>query len=98
MRISDWSSDVCSSDLRSVFSQPYYIWRDNGRAVASEFHPAVKCDREPGLFTDKAGHYPVIEHYGYIWGWYGNPENADRRHLPCIPFLPPDGEIGRAHV
>src|SRR3546814_17818578 len=56
-------------------------------------HPAGKFGREPGLFTDKAGHYAVIEHYGYIWGWYGNPESADRRYLPCIPFLPPDGVL-----
>src|SRR3546814_13400306 len=34
MRISDWSSDVCSSDLLSVAADGQYFW--NGAPVADE--------------------------------------------------------------
>jgi len=80
---------------RAVFSQPYYLWREDGRAIAAEFHPSQRPDRGPSPFVDRAGRYPVIEHYGYIWGWFGDPDRADRRHLPCIPFFPPDGDLPR---
>jgi hypothetical protein len=78
---------------RAVFSQPYYIWREDGQAVASEFHPGVEPDRDPGAFTGATGRYPVAERYGYIWGWYGNPAAADLLHLPNIPYLPPEGGL-----
>lgn len=78
---------------RSVFSQPYYIWRENGVAVAAEFHPMQRPDRDRSRFVDRQGRYPIIEYYGYIWGWYGDPERADRRQLPSIPYMPPDGAV-----
>ena len=63
---------------RAVYSQPYFLWRENGLAVASEFHPAEGLQGAKTAFSDAAGRYPVIEKYGYVWGWFGNPANAEK--------------------
>jgi phenylpropionate dioxygenase-like ring-hydroxylating dioxygenase large terminal subunit len=78
---------------RSVYSHPYYIWREDGKAVASEFHPLEQVKRDPSPYTDAKGRYPVMEYYGYVWGWFGRPGAADPRHLPNIPYLPPEGGL-----
>jgi Vanillate O-demethylase oxygenase C-terminal domain len=78
---------------RAVYSNPYFLWRENGIAVASEFHPNEMQTRDKSAFTDASGRYPVIEHYGYVWGWFGNPMAADPAHLPSLPFLPPTGGL-----
>ena len=80
---------------RSIYSQPYYVWRENGEAVASEFHPADETGQEGSLLTGGTGRYPVTECYGYVWGWYGDPANADVKYLPNIPFFPPQGGLPR---
>jgi phenylpropionate dioxygenase-like ring-hydroxylating dioxygenase large terminal subunit len=77
---------------RSVYSAPYFLWREDGNAVAASFLPGVSSPPETGL-TDAAGRYPVMEHYGYVWCWYGNPLAADPLHLPSIPYLPPNGGL-----
>lgn len=88
------SRDVKRKPLRrSIYSHPYFIWRENGRAVASEFHPQEARSRASGPYTDGNGRYPVMEHYGVVWGWFGNPRAADPAHLPSLPFLPPDGGL-----
>ena len=78
---------------RAVYSQPYFVWREDGAAVASEFHPSERRDRDKSTFTDATGRYPVMEKYGYVWGWFGRPQAADPKHLPSLPFLPPDGGL-----
>jgi phenylpropionate dioxygenase-like ring-hydroxylating dioxygenase large terminal subunit len=78
---------------RSVYSQPFYLWRENGVPVASEFHPNDSEQTGKSDFSDAHGRYPVLEHYGYVWGWYGNPANADPAHLPSIPYLPAEGGL-----
>lgn len=78
---------------RSVYSNPFFLWRENGQAIASEFHPNEKQVRAKSEFTDAAGRYPVLEHYGYVWCWFGNPAAADPAHLPNLPFLPPKGGL-----
>jgi hypothetical protein len=78
---------------RTVYSHPFFLWRENGQAFAAAAHPN---ERKTGLtteFTDKAGHYPVMERYGYVWGWFGNPQAADPVHVPSLPFLPPNGGL-----
>ena len=30
---------------RAIYSQPYFLWRENGVAVGSEFHPNEETDR-----------------------------------------------------
>ena len=78
---------------RSVYSEPYFLWREDGVAVASCTHPGQAEPVRPTAFTDQRGYYPVIERYGYVWGWFGHPGAADPAHLPNVPFLPPDGGL-----
>ena len=78
---------------RAVYSQPFFLWREGGVAVAAEFHPG---DTAAGLktdHTDERGRYPVIEKYGYVWGWFGNPANAAPEHIPSLPYLPEEGGL-----
>lgn len=86
--------DVKDKPLRrSIYSNPYFIWRENGRLVASEFHPQEPRTRTNSPYTDGNGRYPIMEHYGVVWGWLGNPRAADPAHLPSLPFLPPNGGL-----
>lgn len=78
---------------RSVYSQPFFLWREHGIAVAAEFHPARGLVDAKTPFSDAAGRYPVIEKYGYVWGWFGNPANAAPEHVPSLPYLPEDGGL-----
>jgi len=79
---------------RIIHSRPVFLWRENGRAVASEFHPEKSNGSgQASAFTNGSGLYPIAERYGYVWIWYGNPDLADQNLLPHIPFLPADGSI-----
>jgi hypothetical protein len=78
---------------RAVYSNPMFVWRENGIAVVSEFHPNERQSRDSSIFTDARGRYPAMEHYGIIWVWLGNPAAADPVHLPSLPFLPPKGGL-----
>lgn len=82
---------------RVVHSQPYYLWRDNGQVKVCEIHPSkLNAKASPAsAFTGGSYYYPSCERYGYIWAWYGNPDNASLDLLPHIPFLPKDGSIPR---
>jgi len=90
------SRDLSARPIRRIIhSQPYYLWRENGQAIAAEFHRDRPRDTALALsaFTGGSGFYPLVERYGYIWVWYGNPEAADPLLLPHIPFLPQDGSL-----
>jgi hypothetical protein len=78
---------------RIVHAQNVYLWRENGRIRAAEFRPDLiePMRGQATLFTGGSAHYPVHERYGYVWVWYGNPDNADQQLIPLIPFLPADG-------
>ncbi len=78
---------------RAVYSQPFFLWREGGAAVAAEFHPADGLTCTKSSYSDARGRYPVIEKYGYVWGWFGNPANAAPEHLPSLPYLPEDGGL-----
>lgn len=78
---------------RTIYSHPYFLWREDGRPVASEFHPNEQRRHDKSPYTDANGRYPVMERYGVIWAWFGNPEAADPIHLPSLPFLPPNGGL-----
>src|SRR3546814_16024996 len=62
MRISDWSSDVCSSDLEGLDLDevaPQYLPRRGGDGVA---RPGRECPREPAPHRAQIGHrHPDIE-------------------------------------
>jgi hypothetical protein len=76
---------------RAIYSAPFFLWREDGKAVAANTMPGTQ--RLPSELTDSAGHYPVLERYGHVWGWFGNPQAADPVHLPSLPFLPPNGGL-----
>ena len=78
---------------RAIYSQPYFLWREGGAAIAAEFHPAEGVRQSKSAFSDAAGRYPVLEKYGYVWCWFGNPANAAPEHLPSIPYLPEEGGL-----
>ncbi|RQH04945.1 oxygenase [Paraburkholderia dinghuensis] len=90
------SRDVTQRPIRRIIhSQPYYLWRDDGKPVASEFRPDApqSARARTSAFTGGSGFYPVVERYGYVWAWYGNPDHVDVLLLPHIPFLPLDGSL-----
>ena len=78
---------------RAVYSKPFWIWKEQGKIVVTEFHPSDMSQSEGSQYTNGTGYYPSHERYGYVWAWYGNPNNADIRYLPNIPFLPPKGGL-----
>lgn len=79
--------------LRAMHACHLYLWRDDGHAVAAEYHPVKRAAMKTRYseFTAGSGFYPVSERYGYIWVWYGSPEQATEALIPQIPFLPKDG-------
>lgn len=90
-----YSADIGQRAVRRiVHAQDVYLWRDGGRLYAAEFRPDRLEAMRAGAsaFTNGSGFYPAVERYGYIWAWYGNPDNAHEELIPNIPFLPPDGQ------
>ncbi len=91
------SRDVVAQPIRRIIhAQAYFLWRDgSGVACAAEFRPDQMSAKRhlASAFTGGSGLYPVIERYGYIWAWYGNPEHADVLLIPHIPFVPLDGSL-----
>ncbi|AJX31181.1 hypothetical protein [Burkholderia oklahomensis] len=78
-----------------IHSQPCYLWRAGGRVHASRRHPDLPAPARPapGSPTDSAGSYPALERYGYVWIWYGDPEDASDALVPDVPFLSRDGGL-----
>jgi hypothetical protein len=86
------STSVAKKPIRrAVYSEPFFLWREDAKVIAAAAPPGTKAN--PGPLTDKSGRYPVMERYGHVWGWFGNPEAADPVHLPSLPFLPPNGGL-----
>ena len=50
-----------------------------------------EAKRRASEFTGGTGTYPAIERYGYVWVWYGDPENASPELLPNVPHIPEEG-------
>src|SRR3546814_4125011 len=85
MRISDWSSDVCSSDLRGavakVISRPSF--NDLGSRRSLTYRSAA--------YAFDRGQFGEFE------GWSGSGGNADLAPFEAWPY-DLGVEIGRAHV
>ncbi|MDB6062937.1 MAG: Oxygenase [Verrucomicrobiaceae bacterium] len=79
---------------RPLHSLRYFLWREQGVLKAAEFHPSELAQKsaQVSAFT-KNGFYPIIERYGMIWVWYGNPANARESLLPNLPHMPLDGNL-----
>lgn len=73
---------------RRVHGRGYYLWRDSDRIRATDYHPSLKRVASDPAFVLSSGDYPIIDRFGHLWVWYGNPHNADPKLLPDIPFLP----------
>ena len=78
---------------RLIHSQPYFLWREGDRVIAAEFHPLEQAKRriQGGELSGGSGIYPSLERYGYVWVWYGNPDNAQEALLPDVPYLSRSG-------
>lgn len=76
------SRDVGSGvSRRFVHGEPFYLRRGSDGVFAQERGSKATTGR-----TIK----PVLERYGYVWVWYGDPDNADPQLIPDIPFLHPE--------
>lgn len=80
---------------RVLHSLRYFLWREGGAIQAGEFHPAGGRPGQapPSPFTGGTGRYPVIERYGMVWAWYGDPAHARESLIPNLPHLPLDGKL-----
>lgn len=88
------SRDIGTTPVRRIIHKnSYFLWRDDATINAAAFHPENCSNGSKGNSADEPSRYPVQERYGYVWGWYGNPENAHEDLLPQIPFLPRDGSV-----
>ncbi|MES2261695.1 MAG: oxygenase [Pseudomonadota bacterium] len=89
-----YCADIGSRPVRRIIhAQSVYLWRDGGHVRAAEFRPDLieKMRHVASAFTGGSAYYLVVERYGYVWAWYGNPERAHEDLIPFIPFLPADG-------
>ena len=79
---------------RVLHAHTVYLWREGERAVAAEQAPVKMASSQAafGELTAGSGYYPVVERYGYVWIWYGNPDAATEELIPHIPYLPEDGK------
>jgi len=90
-----YSADVGTRPVRRVVhNQDVYLWRDGAAVHAAEFRPdRLEAMRScASAFTGGSGRYPIVECYGYVWTWYGDPDHAHEELIPNIPFLPRDGQ------
>src|SRR3546814_1226710 len=110
MRISDWSSDVCSSDLRLDGDAMERINRD--LKAASGFQPvAVKEDMTeaeyssilvrlpelPGIAPQRgfARNYPTGAAVGHLIGYVGAPNAAEYQKAKDPLYITPGYKIGK---
>src|SRR3546814_5856943 len=108
MRISDWSSDVCSSDLLALrlidqpgapVDQPQREVRFALPRIAENQHPAIARRDAAGMDVDDFGSGPARKHGARLTGAEAGPQ-GDKLILPVAK--PWGGgsakQIGRAHV
>ncbi|AFR16021.1 oxygenase [Burkholderia pseudomallei] len=83
-----------------IYSQPCYLWRARGRIHASRRHPDLPAapatpamPAAPDSPFEPPERYPVVERFGYVWIWYGDPEHASDALVPDVPFLPREGGL-----
>jgi phenylpropionate dioxygenase-like ring-hydroxylating dioxygenase large terminal subunit len=71
---------------------PYHGWCYGGDGVVVRIPSLGPAATPPSRFEITT--YPVVERYGIVWLWWGNPATADDELVPDIPFLSPDGGHG----
>jgi nitrite reductase/ring-hydroxylating ferredoxin subunit len=70
-----------------VLQCAYHGWCCEGDGVVARIPSLGPGVSPPARFA--VGTYPVVERYGIVWLWWGDPANADEAYLPEIPFLAP---------
>jgi phenylpropionate dioxygenase-like ring-hydroxylating dioxygenase large terminal subunit len=69
-----------------------YIWRDHGgRIRAAEDRDLSRSAALATEATGGRGEFPVVERYGYVWIWYGDPDHLSEDLIPDCPYLPRSG-------
>src|SRR3546814_6920336 len=105
MRISDWSSDVCSSDLRRLFLQPLSL-AGEGSCEAYLLSASPSVDGPAGGLADRGISLSLLERRA-IWigmhdaaAGYGPLPSGSTwiRRLIGVFADGPRNQIGRAHV
>src|SRR3546814_7745264 len=106
MRISDWSSDVCSSDLRPPTSHACMWVSSNSHSTAATVHafvmddPSVICVLHPvvkeGAVVAERGAFSL---QGMGWDIVGGCDGEGANHVNEVPFIADTGEAhGRATI
>src|SRR3546814_5081923 len=100
MRISDWSSDVCSSDLLPAILRPSYTLAGTGGGIAYNREEFIQLV-DGGLRASPV-HEVLIEESVLGWKEFEMEvvrDHADNCIIVCtIENVDPMGKIGRAHV
>src|SRR3546814_8858951 len=106
MRISDWSSDVCSSDLMTGHKKIVGLWRDSATSSDATETPAAEAATAEPMGADEAGESraePSTEREWLDMSALAESDEADEapadtpwrdRTGPTLLGL----QIGRAHV
>ncbi|MGB8389889.1 hypothetical protein [Mycobacterium sp.] len=84
-----------------LHGKPVYIWGTSDRRIrATESHPQRLSTghAERTEATGGRGEFTVVERYGYVWVWYGDPDNLSEDLLPDCPYLPRNGGPRPRHM
>src|SRR3546814_7911262 len=93
MRISDWSSDVCSSDLARGLEAVALAGADRRTAAGPALRPRPLHDDRAAGDRQRTG-----EHAGGHTGGHGSGRCAQPTLTATAGWRWPSSEIGRAHV
>src|SRR3546814_2130529 len=101
MRISDWSSDVCSSDLKSGTNDyhfgGFFEYSDNGlrsNSVAGDPVPPIEAEKRWGMWAGG----PIIKDRLFFFGAYEHQEAGQAQDDGPAGAGYANATIGRAHV
>src|SRR3546814_1773078 len=97
MRISDWSSDVCSSDLLGVLGEYGIGAQEAGRAVGGVVDAGVAQARARCQVQRQRRRVEVaVRAVGEVV--FGEDQRGAFAHVDGVAQVPGAVEIGRAHV
>ncbi|BCQ07382.1 hypothetical protein JMUB5695_00803 [Mycobacterium heckeshornense] len=86
---------------QELHGRQVYLWREHdGRIRAAETHPRKLSQphAQATSATGGRGEFPVVERYGYVWIWYGDPDNLSEELIPDRPYLPRAGRRRPLHM
>jgi phenylpropionate dioxygenase-like ring-hydroxylating dioxygenase large terminal subunit len=69
----------------------YHGLRFNAAGDCIEVPSQSTCPRGVGVRA-----FPLVERGPFIWGWFGDPDQADRERIPATPWLE-DGQWASSH-